>query len=134
LAGGNAGGGAVSPALIDFTDFYATFAQIAGAPLPTTLSIDSRSFAPLLRSPGAAARSWVFVQLGGEWYVRDTRWKLTGRGELCDLSDAPFTERPVPAGSGGAEAPAARASLQTVLNELSPHGDREKIGPVGAGD
>src|SRR5207253_238066 len=83
--------GAVSPALIDFTDFYATFAQVAGAPLPASLTIDSRSFAPLLRSPGGSVRSWLFVQLGNDWYARDNRWKLTGRGELLDLSDAPFT-------------------------------------------
>jgi hypothetical protein len=50
----------------------------------------------------------------------DVSFKLTQRGELFDMSDAPFVEQPVAADSQDAAATAARARLQGVLDKLSP--------------
>ncbi|MBM4046703.1 MAG: DUF229 domain-containing protein, partial [Planctomycetes bacterium] len=75
--------------LVDFSDFFATFAELAGAKLPEGVTLDSHSFAPQVRGEKGRPRDWVFVQLGSKWYVRDQGWKLTHEGELFDMSDAP---------------------------------------------
>jgi arylsulfatase A-like enzyme len=106
--------------LVDFSDFFATFAELAGAKMPEGATFDSRSFAPQLRGEKGTPRDWIFVQLGARWYVREQGFKLTQGGELFDMSDAPFVEKPVPADSAGDDAKAARARLQAVLDKLDP--------------
>jgi len=108
--------------LVDFSDFFATFAEVAGAKLPEGATLDSRSFAPQLRGQRGNPREWVYVQLGAQWYARNDRWKLTERGELFDMSDAPHAQKLVSAGAESAEAKAARAALQAVLDRLNPAG------------
>jgi arylsulfatase A-like enzyme len=117
---GTAPAATVLPDLVDFTDFYVTFAELAGAKLPEGVVLDGRSFAPRLRGQPGRPREWVFVQLGAEWYVRERRWKLTGKDELFDLSDAPFAEKPVPKAGADPEAEAARERLRAVLAQLDP--------------
>jgi len=119
---GTAPAGRVLADLVDFTDFYATFAELAGAQLPQGTAFDGRSFAPQLRGEKGSPRDWVYIQLGAEWYVRNQGWKLTQAGELFDMSDAPFSQKLVPASGANAEAQAARAGLQTVLDQLNPAG------------
>ena len=106
--------------LVDFSDFHATFAELAGAKMPEGVTFDSRSFASQLRGENGTPRDWIFVQLGSKWYVREQGFKLTQSGDLFDMSDAPFVEKPVPAESAGDDAKAARARLQAVLDKLSP--------------
>lgn len=117
---GTAPAGRVLPDLIDFTDFYVTFAELAGAPLPPGHKLDGHSFAPQLRGEKGRPREWVFVQLADRWYVRDARWKLYNDGTLCDMSDAPFSEKPMALAEMTPEARAARRRLQAVLDELNP--------------
>jgi arylsulfatase A-like enzyme len=116
--------GRVLKDLVDFSDMYPTFAEIAGAPMPTNRPFDGRSYAPQLRGQTGKPREWVYVQSGNKWYVRSPRWKLTHSGELFDMTDAPFVEKPVAADSTGAEARAARAKLQKVLDALNPAGGK----------
>jgi arylsulfatase A len=104
--------GKVCTDLVDFSDFYATFADLAGAKLPEGVTFDSRSFAPQLRGEKGTPREWVYVHLGANRYVRDARWKLTGDGKLFDMTGAPFVQK-------SAEDADARAKLQTVLNQLT---------------
>ena len=112
--------GKVTPALTDSTDFLPTFAELAGAPLPTGKVIDGRSLAPHWRGQQAAQRDWVYIQLARQWYVRDAKWKLNQKGDLFDMSHAPF-EEPL-AASGSKEAAAARSKLQAALAKLNPAG------------
>lgn len=109
--------GTVNRDLIDFSDFFATFASLAGAPLPEGVVLDSRSFAGQIEGRKADPRDWVYVELNGNSYVRDARFKLTNKGEMFDLSNAPFEEKPVAADSTDSAALAARPALQKVLNE-----------------
>jgi arylsulfatase A-like enzyme len=106
--------------LVDFSDFYSTFAELAKAKIAEGVTFDSRSFAPQLRGEKGAPRDWIFVQLGNKWYVREQGFKLTQSGELFDMSDAPFVEKPVSADSASDAAKAARARLQAVLDQLNP--------------
>jgi arylsulfatase A len=112
--------GRVLKDFVDFSDFFATFTELAGAKLPAGVTFDSRSFAPQLRGEKGSPRDWVYVQLGAKWYVREQGWKLTQSGELFDMSEAPFLEKPVPAETAGDQAKAARQRLQAVLDKLNP--------------
>ena len=112
--------GGVCDDLISFTDFLPTFAALAGAELPAGPVIDGRSFAPQLLGEKGTPREWLFVMLGRHWYVRDAGWKLTDKGELFDMRDAPFEEKPVPADDADPEASAGRKRLAAVLADLDP--------------
>lgn len=112
--------GKVNRDLIDFTDFMATFAALAGAKLPEGVTIDGRDFTPQIRGQKGNPREWVYVELGGKWYARSERWKLTQSGQLFDMKDAPFVEKPVTADTTDADVVAARKQLQAVLDQLNP--------------
>jgi arylsulfatase A len=112
--------GKLNTDLIDFTDMFATFAEIGGAKLPEGVKLDGRSFAPQIHGEKGNPRDWVFVQLGNGWFSCDHRWKLNQRGELFDLKDAPWQEIPVAADSQDEAAKAARSKLQGVLDTLKP--------------
>jgi arylsulfatase A len=110
--------GKTSKDLIDFSDFYVTLAEVAGAKLPEHVTLDGRSFLPQIKGQAGNPREWVYVELDGKRYVRTMRWKLTGDGELFDMKEAPSKEIPVPATATDADAVAARKHLQEVLTGL----------------
>lgn len=112
--------GAVNNDLTDFSDFVPTIADLAGAKMPTGVTIDGRSFAPQIRGEKGNPREWVFVQLGNKWYARDSRYKLNSAGELFDLQDAPFVEKPIAPADETDQSRAARQGLQAVLKKLDP--------------
>ena len=114
--------GRVNSDMIDSTDFVPTFAELAGAKLPTKNQIDGQSFAAQLRGEKGQPREWAFIQLARQWYVRSTGWKLNQAGELFDMSGAPFDEKLVPVNSPNPAAVAARGRLDAVLRQLNPAG------------
>jgi len=103
--------------LVDFSDFLGTFAELGGAPLPKGVVLDSHSFAPQIKGRKGSPRDWIYVELKGKSYVRDNRFKLTNSGDLFDLAEAPFVEKPVPRDTTDKEALAARVKLQKVLDD-----------------
>jgi arylsulfatase A len=120
--------GRVRQDLIDFSDFFATFAELAGAPLPKGVTLDSHSFAAQIKGENGTPRQWVYVELNGRSYVRDSRYKLTNSSELFDLSDAPYREIRLPAGTTDMAAVAARTRLQATLDQhrAAPAGENKK--------
>jgi arylsulfatase A len=114
--------GMVSADLVDSTDFFPTFAELAGARLPAGTTIDGHSLAPQLRGQKGQPRESVFIQLARQWYVRDSKWKLNQAGTLFDMSDAPFTEPMVAQDTKEPAAIAARKRLQATLDKLNPAG------------
>jgi arylsulfatase A len=120
--------GKVSKDLIDFSDFFGTFAELGGAQLPEGVKIDSHSFAPQIKGEPGTPRDWIYVELSGKSYAREARYKLTNGGESFDLKNAPFEEIPVPADTTDADALAAKTKLQAVLNE-HPAGDASGLKP-----
>jgi arylsulfatase A-like enzyme len=121
--------GSISKDMVDSSDFFPTFAELAGAKLPEKTIIDGQSLAPQWRGEKGRPRAWAFNQLARNWYVRETGWKLNQAGELYDMSDAPFTEILVPADTKDPAAVAARNRLQAALDLLHPAG-----GIVDTGD
>ena len=109
--------GQVKKDLVDFSDFFPTFAELGGAALPANTIIDGHSFAPQIRGEKGTPRDWVYVELGGKSYARNAGFKLTNHSELFDMSNAPFKEIPVPADTADAKAIAARISLQQILDQ-----------------
>ena len=107
---------------VDSTDFVPTFAELAGAQLPTSTVVDGRSFAPQLRGEKGQSRNSIFIELARMWYVRERGWKLNQAGELFDMSDAPFQEKLVSTDANNSAAMAARMRLQDALDRLNPAG------------
>ncbi len=56
------------------------------------------------------------------WYVRDAQFKLNEKGELYDMSGAPFTETLIEPGKESTIASTARTKLAAVLAKLDPAG------------
>lgn len=102
--------GKVNSSLTDFSDFLPTFADLAGADLPSQI-IDGQSVAGQLRGSSGGSRQNAYVECGGEFFARNKGFKLTGHGQLFDMSNAPYNEIPT-------ENPEARASLQAFLDKL----------------
>jgi arylsulfatase A len=111
--------GRVNHDLTDFSDFFATFVELAGAKVPEGVTLDSHSFAAQIKGEKGTPREWVYVELNGKSYVRDARFKLTNGGELYDLSEAPFKEVLVAKDTTDGAAIAARRRLQSVLDQHS---------------
>ncbi len=109
--------GEVNNDLTDFSDFFTTFADLAGAGKPEGVKIDGQSFAPQIRGEKGTPREWVYVELNGKSYARDARYKLARRGAMFDLKNSPFEEIAVDPATEGADAKQSRKTLQAVLNE-----------------
>ncbi len=108
--------GVVSRDLVDSTDVFVTLAELAGATLPANVTLDGKSFAPQLKGQTGTPREWVYVELNGDSFAREARYKLTNHGEMFDLINAPYDEIPVPANSADPAVIAARQLLQQVLD------------------
>ncbi|MEP6955513.1 MAG: sulfatase-like hydrolase/transferase [Chthoniobacterales bacterium] len=115
---GTTPGGRVCHDLTDFSDFFPTFAALAGARLPEGVTIDGHSFAPQIRGETGDPRQWVYVELQGRRYVASKRWKLNASGELFDMKDAPFKQIPVAPDTADPEAIAGRKQLRDVMDRL----------------
>jgi arylsulfatase A len=120
--------GKVNRDLVDFTDFFVTFAELGGASLPDGVKLDGQSFAAQIKGQQGTPRKWVYVELNGQSFVRDARFKLTNGGELYDLAEAPYKEILVPSDTTDSAVIAARNQLQQVLKEhpTSPAGQGKK--------
>lgn len=112
--------GAVRKDLVDFSDLFPTFAELAGAKLPNGVKIDGHSFAAAIKGEPGKPRDWVYVQLGEKRYIRDAAWKLNNDGEFFDMRTAPFEQTAVTKLT--AESTAAREKLQAVLDGLVSEG------------
>jgi hypothetical protein len=118
--------------IVSFADPYATFAEIAGGKPPEGFKTDGQSIAAQLRGEPGAPRAWAYVQLGARWFVREPGFKLNEKGELFDMSDAPFVEKPVAADADSDQSKAARQRLAGAVAGLDPAAgkqDRDVEGP-----
>ena len=119
---GQSEGGVRSSELVDFTDFFATFAELVeGEP-----AIDGSSFAPILTGGDRDPRPWVLCHYQAYWnkepgqFARTARFKLYRDGRLYDVAADP-EERLDLAGSASEDAAAARSLLRAVLDRCPPY-------------
>lgn len=112
----------VSKTLMDASDLLPTFAEVAGAKLPSKNMLDGQSFLPQMLNKKSNPREWIFCELGNKWYVRDAKFKLNRADELYDMSNAPFEEKLMTNYSNNKEATEAYTRLKVVLQKLNPAG------------
>ena len=112
--------GKTSKDIISFADMLPTFVDLGGANLPASFKYDGISIAAQIRGQAGTPRDWAYVQLGKKWFVRERGFKMNESFELFDMSDAPFVEKPIAAGSDTDTSKAARARLTAVLKDLNP--------------
>ncbi len=115
-------GGRVSDALIDSSDVFPTFVELADAEGPDGVVIDGKSFASVLRgeSDAASQREWILSQYAHQRVVRGRRYKLRWDGRFHDLVNDPSEERDL-AASKIPKIVAERNRLQQVLDSLPPN-------------
>jgi arylsulfatase A-like enzyme len=85
------GGGPVKPrgsseVLVDFTDFWPTFAQLAR--YRGQSNTDGHSFAPYLLGEPFVPRETIQMAMNNARWVRDKEWLLDGRGRFYDTRGA----------------------------------------------
>ena len=121
--------GKVNANVADASDLLPTFAELAGAPLPTGRVIDGRSLVSQFKGDTKSPRTWAYCQLSNNYYVREAGWKLDQSGTLYDMKDAPFKEVAVAADTKDEAALAARARLAAALTGLNPGaGYKDEVG------
>ena len=125
---GTAPKGAVLDDLIDFTDFYTTFAEAAGIQMGDDDPIDGRSFLPRLRGEAGNPREWVLCHYQPYWgmvpgqFARTGRFKLYRDGRFYEVPGDLKEERDLTGTETGKN---VRAELHTLL-EQCPAAPTEK--------
>ncbi|QEG20226.1 sulfatase-like hydrolase/transferase [Mariniblastus fucicola] len=85
--------GVVLDDLVDFTDFYASFAEAAGVEPDSDDPIDGRSFLPQLDGRAGNPRDWVLCHYEPYWnkksgqFVRNGNYKLYRDGRMFNVPD-----------------------------------------------
>ena len=102
--------------LVDFSDFYVTFAELAAAKLPAEVDLDGHSFANLLKGERFKPRRIAFSQGRNGMWVRTKDYKLYADGRFVQMN-VHGTEIALKGERKGAEAFAKR-QLQTHLDKL----------------
>lgn len=117
--------GQVSQALVDFTDFSPTLAEVSDAKVAATQSLDGHSFLPVLLGQKEKTRDWIYAwyspdggPTGTEW-ARDQRYKLYRSGGFYDVVADPDENHRLPTDSLSGAAKAAHAKLQAALDQYA---------------
>ncbi len=117
--------GKVNHDLIDFTDFYPTLAQAAGAQLPRDKIVDGKGFFPQLLGEKGDPREWVYCHYDPHWgkfkpgrFARNHRWKLYSDGRLYDVKNDPLEQRPLKEGEESKKEKQARRQLKQILDRM----------------
>ena len=69
--------------LIDMSDFFATFIEVAG--LNQNQNIDGVSFLPMIKGE-KSPRSWAYSESKQKWWVRNKAYKLYNNGKFVEVS------------------------------------------------
>ena len=111
-------GGIVSRDLVDFTDLYPTFLELAGASAPEKVKLDGRSFVPSLQGSEDPfkKRSWIYSQIGKFRMIRDWTHIVDSKGAFHNLLKDPRQERKV--NPLDKIAPGRRQRLQMILDRF----------------
>lgn len=111
-------GNRVSNDLIDFTDLYPTFLELAGINPSKSLKLDGRSFVPSLRGSDDPfdKRNWIYSQIGDFRMVRDWHHIVDNQGSFHDLELDPRQENKV--SPLDKQAPHRRERLEMILDRF----------------
>jgi arylsulfatase A-like enzyme len=112
--------GQVRNELVDMTDVLPTLAQVSNSSVPSSHTLDGRSFLPFLFGEVGNPRTWVMCQYERERFVMGDRYRLHSDRSLFDISNLPDVTILWPPSRRGQEdlskdAAAARDRLYKVL-------------------
>ena len=114
--------GAVLPDLVDFADFYPTFAEAAGISLRWQDPVDGRSFLPQLKGQKGNPRDWILCHYQPYWgqvpgqFARTADFKLYRDGRFYKVSEDLQETNNLAAHI----APKIRGQLQSLLDRCPP--------------
>lgn len=108
----------VSYDLIDYSDFYPTFLELAGLTAAKNPVLDGRSFVPSLRGSEDPyeKRNWIYSQLGDTRMIRDWQHLIDNHGNFHDLQKDPLQQHEV--SPLDKIAPGRRQRLQMILDRF----------------
>lgn len=119
--------GVVLDDMIDFTDFYSTFAEAAGVSPGDDDPIDGRSFLPQLKGEKGNPRDWVLCHYQPYWgsiegsqFARNDVFKLYNDGAFYRVPKDLLEKNNLSTGQAGQDGETARQKLQTVLSSAPP--------------
>lgn len=119
--------GVVLNDLVDFTDFYSTFAEAAGVSLGSDDPIDGRSFLPQLKGDQGNPRDWVLCHYQPYWggiegsqFARNEMFKLYRDGTFYQVPKDLQEQNDLAARLAGQPGETVRLELETVLQIAPP--------------
>ena len=121
--------GTTSSDLIEFSDFFATLADLTDQPASAGETLDGRSFLPQLLGGNGDPRKWIFVHYDRDpslaevpfprvRFARTKRYKLYSDGRFYDVPHDWEEETPLDAEDPQADALAVRRELRQVLQSM----------------
>ena len=123
---GTSPAGKVSNDLVEFTDFYPTFAQAAGIPLGKEDPIDGRSFLPQISGQSGNPRDWILTHYQPYWnkqpgqFARTQHLKLYRDGRLFKFPEDLREQNDLSNSRQGPKLSKSRNDLQKVLDASPP--------------
>ena len=86
--------GSINQSLIDFTDFFPTFLDLAGTAVKEVDRLDGNSFYSQLMGNTTGQRQWIYTYYDAKWgkftrkvFAQTLDWKLYETGEIFDLKN-----------------------------------------------
>ena len=103
--------------LVDFSDFFPTFASLAGTEIPDW-NLRGTSFSDRITLNRPTSKPFAYAEeRSGNYWVRDQRWKLTNKGSLYDVANDPTEANNLNmAPTLSSEARAAQARLKEKID------------------
>lgn len=127
--------GSVCGDLVDFTDFYKTFAEAAGVDVGGEPGLDGRSFFPQLKGEKGEPRNWVFCHYDPRWgkfeqarFARDKQYKLYADGRFYDVNADEMEKAGVKPEDVAGDIKEARQRLKIVLDGMPDAHARPRSG------
>ncbi|MDF7826855.1 sulfatase-like hydrolase/transferase [Pontiellaceae bacterium B12227] len=121
--------GAVSKDLVDFTDVYATLAEVAGIQLDSTDPKDGQSFLPQIVGESTTPRThalcyyqpyWGRVSENAGAFVRTRRFKLYADGRFYDIANDLDEANNLAGSFAGERAMTAHKNLKKLIDQVPP--------------
>lgn len=103
--------------LVDFSDFFPTWCELAGASLPQE-KLHGRSFAPQLLGKQGDPRDWVHIQDKTQRSVRSREYILTQSGKFSPVTQLPDDPAPAIEHELTEKEQAARKMLEAAFHDL----------------
>ena len=135
-------GGRTDASLVHVVDLFSTMLEIAGVPLPTDVTLDSKSLKPILANQGDTSRQRLYIDqfdqsattTGGR-VLRDDRYKLirfnTGTDEFYDLQADPAETSNLLSGGVAAMSATRQARYYRLRFNLGGYSSTTTPSPAG---